>query len=428
VSRGEVPVLTVSEVNGALKNHLERSFPQLWVSGEVTNWVRSAQGHCYFSLKDDRAVLRCMLWRNQAERLPLPLENGMRVRVFGGITLYELQGNLQLTVREVVGEEGDGLFRLAFERLRRKLEAEGLIDPERRRPIPRMPRTVGVVTSLSGAALRDVLSVIRRRAPWTRVVVRGTRVQGEGSGAEIADAVRTLGGSGVADVLIVGRGGGSTEDLWAFNEEVVARAIVDCPVPVISAVGHEVDFTISDLVADLRAPTPAAAAEAAVPDREAIESFLDGVAPRLARGLRRGVEARRLRLTGAVERSRRGVLETMRVRQERVARAREALTRSARALVAPRRVRVERAGERMLQALRRRIDARRGELATVAGRVESLSPLSTLRRGYAVPLDGAGRLVRSVAALPPGTPFSLRLADGRVACTSQGVEMDEGHR
>ena len=257
----EPRVWSVTQVNRAVRVLLEDTIESLWISGEVANWTRARSGHCYFTLKDEQAQLRCVMFKTGAASLPADPEEGTTVRALGGLTLYEARGEYQLVVRRLEAEGAEGLWRQAFEQLRSKLEAEGLFAPERKRPLPRFPEAVGVVTSLAGAALADILTVIRRRAPWTRVIVRGARVQGEGAGEEVAEAIRALGSSGLVDVLIVGRGGGSLEDLWAFNEEVVARAIVACPVPVISAVGHEVDVTISDLVADVRAPTPSAGAE-----------------------------------------------------------------------------------------------------------------------------------------------------------------------
>ena len=446
-NRAEPEVLSVSQVNRAVRALMEREIPPLWVSGEVANWTRARSGHCYFTLKDDQAQLRSVIWRREALRLPLDLEDGMRVRCFGSLTLYEARGEFQFAVREVAGEEGEGLWRLAFERLRRALEEEGLLDPARKRPIPRFPRTVGVVTSATGAALRDILSVIRRRAPWTRVLVRGARVQGEGAAEDVARAIRVLASTGIPDVLIVGRGGGSIEDLWAFNEEVVARAIVACPVPVISAVGHEVDVTIADLVADLRAPTPSAGAEAAVQDADALLEVLRRIRPRLARGLRRGVEARRVLVATRGDRLRRSATRftapgrmKLERQQERLGRAmaglvpprrasllriEDALVRGARGKTPPLRDRTGRLGERLEQVLGRSLERGRGELSSLAARIEGLSPLGTLRRGFAVPLDPAGGLIRSVDALPAGRSFELRLVDGRVACESLGPVDDE---
>ncbi len=258
-------VWTVSQVNLAARRLLEGAVPPLWVSGEITNFTRARSGHCYFTLRDREAQLRCVMWRDEARRLPTAPEEGMEVRALGRLTVYVGRGDFQLAVAALEGR-GEGLWKLAFDRLRARLLAEGLLAPERKRRLPLHPACVGVVTSLEGAALRDILSVLRRRAPWTRVVVCGCRVQGNGAAGEIAAAIGRFGSAG-ADLLIIGRGGGSREDLWAFNEEIVARAIAASAIPTISAVGHETDLTIADLVADLRAPTPSAAAEAAVPPR-----------------------------------------------------------------------------------------------------------------------------------------------------------------
>ncbi len=395
-------VWSVSELNAALRALLEDALPELWIGGEVANWTRARSGHCYFTLKDERAQLRCVMWRPQAARLPMDPEEGMRVRVQGSVTLYEARGETQFVVRTLAAEGEEGLWKLAFEKLRRKLEAEGLLDPARKRPVPRFPASVGVVTSPTGAALRDILSVIGRRAPWTRVVVRGARVQGEGASAEVAEAVRALGSSGQVDVLIVGRGGGSIEDLWAFNEEPALRAIADCPVPVISAVGHETDVTLSDLVADLRAPTPSAAAEAAVQDASTLLDALARLRPRLAGGLRGQVERRRLRLE----------------------RGRNRLDRGARRLVEPRRRSLDQLGERLARAVRRVIELRRERLATLAARAEALSPLSTLRRGYAVPRSPGGRVLRSGEDFRAHPDFQLRLVDSLVDCRAVEVRPD----
>ena len=259
-------IWSVSQVNSAIRKLIEDSVDALWVRGEVGNWRRYPSGHCYFSVKDDRSELRCVMFARDASALPTDPDDGMEVRLFGNLTLYEKRGAYQMSVRRLESEGAEGLWRIAFEKLRSQLEAEGLLDPSRKRPLPDYPAVVGVVTSTSGAALRDIISVLGRRAPWVRVLVRGTRVQGEGAAKEIAEAIEDLVATGEAEVIIVGRGGGSIEDLWAFNEEPVARAIAKSPVPVVSAVGHEVDVTISDLVADLRSPTPSAAAEAVVPD------------------------------------------------------------------------------------------------------------------------------------------------------------------
>jgi exodeoxyribonuclease VII large subunit len=361
----------VAEVNAAARELIEGFFPPLWVHGEIANFTRARSGHCYFSLRDADAQIRCVMWRDDARRLPALPEEGMQVRVLGRLTLYEQRGEFQLQVYELEAK-GDGLWKLAFDRLRARLDAEGLTAPQRKRPLPAHPACVGIVTSSAGAALHDVVTVIRRRAPWTRIVLASARVQGEGAAEEIARAVRLMGRAACADVLIVGRGGGSIEDLWAFNEEVVARAIAESPVPVISAVGHETDFTIADLVADLRAPTPSAAAEAAVPDGATVRKEIDDLRSCLADALR-----------------------------ERLADGRESVFNA--------RLDLHDAAERALRV-------RRDALAATAGRLHALSPLNVLSRGYAVPLDPGGRVLRRTADFSPGAAFGLRVADGVVPC------------
>lgn len=372
-ARVRVPMegMRVSEVNAAARELIEGVFPPLWVHGEIANFTKARSGHCYFSLRDADAQLRCVMWRDEARRLPTLPTEGMQVRALGRLTLYEQRGEFQLSVAELEAK-GEGLWKLALDRLRTKLEAEGLTAPARKRPLPAHPACVGVVTSSAGAALRDIVTVIRRRAPWTRIVLAAARVQGEGAADEVARAIRLMGRAACAEVLIVGRGGGSIEDLWAFNEEVVARAIADSPVPVISAVGHETDVTIADLVADLRAPTPSAAAEAAVPDGAAV---------------RREVDDLRVCIHDCT--------------QDRIADGREAVFNA--------RLDLQAGVERALRA-------RRDGLAATAARLQALSPLNVLSRGYAVPLDASGRVLRRVDDFAAGAPFDLRVADGVVPC------------
>jgi exodeoxyribonuclease VII large subunit len=362
---------TVSAVNAAARELVESLFPPMWVAGEVTNFTRARSGHCYFSLRDADSQLRCVMWKDEARRLPTAPAEGMQVRALGRLSLYEPRGEFQLVVSDL-DAKGDGLWKLAFDRLRIRLDGEGLLAPERKRPIPRQPRRVGLVTSASGAALRDVLAMIRRRAPWTEVVLCGCRVQGDGAAEEIAGAIRMFARARCADVLIVGRGGGSVEDLWAFNEEVVARALAESPVPTISAVGHETDFTIADLVADLRAPTPSAAAEAAVPERNA----LCRKARELALRLESSIQGRLAELRDAAEVERTALVE-----------ATYGLTRR-----------------------------HRERIAQEAGKLNALSPLAALGRGFAVPLDPGGRVLRSAGDFVPGASFRLQVVDGVVPC------------
>ena len=366
--------MRVGEVNAAARELIEGVFPPLWVHGEIANFTRARSGHCYFSLRDADAQLRCVMWKDEARRLPTAPAEGMQVRALGRLTLYEQRGEFQLVCFELEAK-GEGLYKLAFDRLRATLDAEGLTSPERKRPLPAHPACVGVVTSSAGAALRDIVTVIRRRAPWTRIVLSSARVQGEGAAEEIARAVRLMARAGCADVLIVGRGGGSIEDLWAFNEEVVARAIAESPVPGISAVGPETDFTIADLVADLRAPTPSAAAEAAVPDGTQVRRELDDLRERMASCTR-----------------------------DRIADGREAVFNA--------RMDLRTAAERALRA-------RRERLGMTAARLQALSPLNVLARGYAVPLGADGRVLRGVGDFSPGAVFDLRVADGVVPCRAE---------
>ncbi|MEQ1855942.1 MAG: exodeoxyribonuclease VII large subunit [Longimicrobiales bacterium] len=399
-------VWSVSQVNRAVRGLLEESVEPLWVGGEVTGWTRSRAGHCYFGLKDERAQIRCVMFGREASQLPVDPEEGMKVRVFGDLTLYEAKGDYQLVARRVEAEGADGLWRLAFEKLRSKLEAEGLLAADRKRRLPRMPACVGVVTSKDGAALRDILSVLARRAPWTRVVLRSTKVQGEGAALEIAAALDALGASGVADVIIVGRGGGAVEDLWAFNEEPVARAIAACPVPVVSAVGHETDVTISDLVADLRAPTPSAAAEAVVPDGSIVLETLRRTPARLGRALTGASERRRAAVDARVRRLERTV-------ERRLGPARQALDAFA---------------ARLERTAMSGVERRRARLQTIGGRLDALSPLATLARGYTVATSPEGGLLRRVTDAPAGTRFHLRLADGTLVADSVGpLDSDNPH-
>ncbi len=369
--------ISVADLNAAARQVLEDVFPTLWVTGEIANWRRPSSGHCYFSLRDEDAQVRCVMFRGDARKLPTEPEDGMEVCVRGEVSLYEARGSFQVVVREMEAL-GEGLWRLAFERLRRQLASEGLLDPERKRPIPRVPGTVGVVTSRTSAALRDVVTVIGRRAPWTRVLVSHCRVQGEGAAGDVVRALDRLVRFGGVDVMVITRGGGSVEDLWAFNEEPVARAVAGCPIPVISAVGHEVDVTICDLVADRRVPTPSAAGEVAVADGPALRTELRNLAGRLVQGLR--------------ERTRRGT------------------------------ERAERSAERLFGLLDRRLERWRARLERLSGRLDALSPLGTLRRGYAVPLSEEGRVLRRAAEFEAGDGFRLRVVDGRVGCEVREVE------
>ncbi|MDX1673818.1 MAG: exodeoxyribonuclease VII large subunit [Longimicrobiales bacterium] len=372
---------SVSNLNRLVRELLDQSLPPMWVSGEVSNWKRAGSGHCYFSLKDADAQVRCVLFASDARRLPTDPEEGMAVRVFGTVTLYEQRGDFQIVVREVEATDAGGLWRLAFEQLRAKLDGEGLLAAERKRPVPRYPRRVGVVTSPVGAAVHDVIRVVEARAPWCTVVLSPARVQGDGAEHEIAAALERLAEHGGVDVIIVGRGGGSVEDLWAFNREEVARAIAASPVPVVSAVGHETDVTIADLVADLRAATPSAAAEQAVPDGAA---------------LRRQLRMAAQRIGGAASR-----------------------------IVADQHRRVDTLAAGLESGMQAIMERRARRLTRSMDKLEALSPLAALKRGYAVAQDADGRLLRRTADFDDVDTFRLRVVDGRVDCSVEGTERHE---
>src|SRR5881398_1528879 len=281
-------VFTVGELTRAIRGTLDTKFGAVWVQGEISNYKLHPSGHRYFTLKDQRAQIACVIWRDTMLPPRQPLVDGTQVQVYGTVTVFEAQGKYQINV-QIIQPRGVGLLQAKFEALKRKLEAEGLFAAERKWSLPKFPRRIGIVTSPSGAAIRDMLNVLRRRAPWLQILINQVRVQGSGAAQEIAVAIRELAASNEAfapvDLIVVTRGGGSIEDLWEFNEEIVARAIFHSAVPIVSAVGHEIDFTICDFVADLRAPTPSAAAELIVPDVADLERRIDGCTRALARQL-----------------------------------------------------------------------------------------------------------------------------------------------
>ena len=396
-------IWSVSEVNSTIRKLIEGSADTLWIRGEVGNWKRYPSGHCYFSVKDDRSELRCVMFARDASALPTDPDDGMEIRIFGKLTLYEKKGAYQMSVRRLESEGAEGLWRIAFEKLRSQLEVEGLLDLARKQPLPKHPAVVGIVTSTTGAALRDIISVLSRRAPWVRVLVRGTRVQGEGAASEISEAIRGLVATGKPEVIIVGRGGGSIEDLWAFNEEPVARAISESTIPVVSAVGHEIDVTISDLVADLRAPTPSAAAEEVVPDGTGIRENLSAVPVELAK-----------RLQGMLQRRRSAIEHTLSHLGLGIDRKMQPVHQG-----------LDNDFARLQAGLRSVLDLRRQRLIGVEGKLDALSPLATLRRGYSVARAGEGQILRSVHDFVEGDSFVLRVSDGEVIAETKGLQPGE---
>src|SRR2546425_6256370 len=295
-------VLTVSELTRSIRGILETKFGAVWVQGEVSNYKLHPSGHQYFTLKDARAQIACVVFRNTMAPLRQPLADGAQVQVYGNVSVFEARGQYQLSV-QIIQPRGLGVLQAKFEALKRKLDAEGLFDPTRKRPLPKFPKRVGIVTSPSGAAIRDILNVLRRRAPWLQILISPVRVQGTGAAQEIAVAIRELAkpneNFAAVDLIVVTRGGGSMEDLWEVNEEIVARTIADVTVPIISAIGHEIDFTIADFVADLRAPTPSAAAELIVPDIVDLRRHVDAWSRGLGRELLNRVRDAQQRLDHA---------------------------------------------------------------------------------------------------------------------------------
>src|SRR3989440_2347786 len=298
--------LTVSELTRSIRGTLETKFGAVWVQGEVSNYKLHPSGHQYFTIKDGGAQIGCVIWRDTMAPLRQPLADGAHVQVFGTVSVFEARGQYQISV-QIVQPRGIGLLQAKFEALKRKLDAEGLFDPARKRALPRCPKRMGIVTSPSGAAIRDILNVLRRRAPWLSILISPVRVQGSGAAQEIAVAIRELAkpneNFAAVDLIVVTRGGGSMEDLWEFNEEIVARAIADLSVPIVSAIGHEIDFTICDFVADLRAPTPSAAAELIVPDVLDLRRRLQELAGCVQKCLQNFLEHQRTRLRFLSERT-----------------------------------------------------------------------------------------------------------------------------
>lgn len=409
--RPPTAALTVSEVNAYVKRLLDQDevLAQVSVRGEVSNLTRHGSGHLYFSLKDDRSQLRAVCFRGAAQALSFVPEDGQRVLAHGNITVYEPRGEYQIIVR-AMQPDGVGELAEALARLRARLQAEGLFDPARKRPLPRLPRRIALVTSPTGAAVRDLVSVITRRYPPAELVVVPTVVQGEEAPASIVHSLQMVAGLPDVDLVIVGRGGGSLEDLWAFNDERVARAIFGCPLPVISAVGHETDFTIADEVADLRAPTPSAAAELAVPDVRELLTQLDLLGQRAAGALRAELTDQRLRL-------------------QRCAQA-PVLARPA-SLVEPLWQRLDRAAEDLGRAGRHLLERAAAPLRALERTLHALDPARVLERGYSITrlATGTRALVRSVRQALPDAALTITVADGqfgaRVIRGQLKVDFDE---
>ena len=440
-------IYSVADLTAVVRELLEGAFPDAWVSGEISNARRAPSGHWYFTLKDDRAQLRCVCFRQDALYLKIKPRDGIAVIARGRVGVYEARGEYQLYV-EVIEPQGVGALQLTFERLKKKLAAEGLFDAERKRGLPKAPTRIGIVTSPAGAAVADLVRVIERRFPAANIRLYPARVQGDEAAADVARGIRYFSENPWAQVVIAARGGGSLEDLWAFNEEEVARAIAACSTPVISAVGHQTDFTIADFAADVRAPTPSAAAELAVPDIQGIFQTLSGLEQRGSRalryriatlgrrmleaGLERGAASVRRRLAESRQRLddaertlRSAAAARLHTARERLAaQDRKLAARDLRVGLARQRQRLESLAQRPAPLQLRRLERLAARLAALDGSLGALSPLAILERGYAIVRTEAGELVRDNRQAAPGDRLSVRLHRGRlsvsVAETSSG--------
>jgi exodeoxyribonuclease VII large subunit len=440
----EQRVYTVSELTAQIKGILESEFFALNLQGEISNYKRHQSGHWYFTLKDAHSQLRAVFYRQWNRLMRFEPENGLEARVRGRLTVYEPRGEYQIVV-EVIEPLGIGALQLAFQQQLKRLAAEGLFDESRKRQLPLAPRRVGIVTSPVGAAVRDMLRILERRNPGLDVLIAPVKVQGTGAAREIADAIRLLNKIGKrpgseVDVIIVGRGGGSIEDLWAFNEEQVARAIYDSEIPVVSAVGHETDHTVADFVADLRASTPSAAAELVTAESIDLVNRIENLRGELFRALNHFLFLRKSALRGLVES--RGFSETagailslsakcQELEKRAAAALRERVNNSGsslriaklrleatdfRALIAIKSARLDALEQRIDRALQRRLETQRRNLAVTTGKLHMLSPLSVLGRGYALVKDEAGGLVSRASAVKSGQKLKLRFEDGEVSC------------
>jgi exodeoxyribonuclease VII large subunit len=409
-------VFTVSELTRSIRGTLETKFSAVWVQGEISNYKLHPSGHQYFTLKDQRAQISCVIWRDTMQPSRQPLADGAQVQVFGTVTVFEARGQYQLNV-QIIQPRGVGLLQAKFEALKRKLEAEGLFAPGRKRPLPKFPRRIGIVTSPSGAAVRDILNVLRRRAPWLQILINPVRVQGTGAAQEIAVAIREFATPNEAfapvDLIVVTRGGGSIEDLWEFNEEIVSRAIFHSAVPIVSAVGHEIDFTICDFVADLRAPTPSAAAELIVPDVTDLQRQIDRCARTLGRQLLNRVRDVQQRLDHTrdtlqrclghkIEGYKRGLLNIIRALQPRKLSG-ELMMRGNHLADLHR---------RLIASPSRLIENTKHRFNRIEGILRVLGPDATLRRGYSITMNDRGEIIRTTAVVRPKIKIRTRVSDG----------------
>lgn len=421
----ERTVYAVGDLTRRIKQVIETEIGWVWVEGELSNVSRAASGHLYFTIKDEQAQLRAAYFRGRQRGLSFEPKDGMQVRLFGQVTVYERSGQYQILVQDME-EAGQGNLQAAFEKLKRKLEAEGLFDPARKRKLPMLPRHIGIVTSPTGAAIQDMLNVLNRRFPNLHIVIAPVKVQGEGAAADIAEAIRLFNQWRGVEVLIVGRGGGSLEDLWAFNEEVVARAISESTLPVISAVGHEIDFSISDFVADLRAPTPSAAAELVIRPKQDFEESLGNAQRRLVRALTTFQLTLKNRYATCaaswVFREPRNVATRYRSQLDSIQRD---LGQHLREAARQRQQRIDEAELQLRHAGTIQLQKIRNRLQHVQEQLRLLGPVSVLERGYSITRTAAGELVRDAAQVTEGTELHTRLAHGELVSVLTSCNTEE---
>src|SRR2546430_11276554 len=409
-------VLSVSELTRSIRGTLETKFGAVWVQGEVSNYKLHPSGHQYFTLKDARAQIACVIFRNTMAPLRQPLSDGAQVQVYANVSVFEARGQYQLSV-QIIQPRGLGVLQAKFEALKRKLDAEGLFDAARKRRLPKFPKRIGIVTSPTGAAIRDMLNVLRRRAPWLEILINPVRVQGTGAAQEIAVAIRELAtpneNFAPVDLIVLTRGGGSMEDLWEFNEEIVARTIADVSVPIVSAIGHEIDFTICDFVADLRAPTPSAAAELIVPDIVDLRRQMDASARGFGRELLNRMRDAQQRLDHARETLRRCLGH--KIDNYRRGLSHALATLQARSPVRELMLRRNRFGDlqrRFTELPARALENARHRFQRTDGILRVLGPEATLRRGYSITKNERGELIRRVTAVRPKMKLKTRVSDG----------------
>lgn len=388
----EARIGTVSQINNYIKKILDNNkiLNNVWVKGEISNFKRHSSGHIYLTLKDEGGVLKSVIFRSAAQLLAFSPSDGMKVMARGRVSVYEAGGAYQLYIEEMI-PDGVGELYIAYEKLKKQLDAEGLFSEEFKKPIPKFPSAVGVATATTGAAVRDIINVITRRCPMTKIIIYPTQVQGAGAAQSAVRAIEYFNREKNVDTIIAGRGGGSIEDLWAFNEEITARAIFASEIPVISAVGHETDFTIADFAADLRAPTPSAAAEIAVPSSAELGNLIQNQKARISEAVLKQLEHRKLRLASLKLKS---PVERIQENSQRL----------------------DHISKRMEQSFRLKTEEKKRVLGIITGKIDAMSPLKVLSRGYAIPLEEDGSVIRNASDMESGKEFTLKMTDGSCEC------------